>query len=259
MKTIVRKSLLYRTRVEYGDYSITHVSGCKHLCKYPCYARCLRRQSEEKWQDIAIVENALELLDREIPRHTDIREVYLSFSTDPFQYQVPEVGDLTLEILRKLNDAGIKSSVLTKGVYPFVPMKKLDRSLTRLGITLVGIDEGFRKKWEPGAAPLTERIAGLEILAAEGFKTWISIEPYFPPTILRQDIRYMLERVGWADKIIFGKANYSRLVNSYDREYGVGSLADFYRHNAAIVSQWCRDRGIEVHIKRGTVVPAPVG
>ena len=35
---IQRKSLIYKTNVEYGDYTINHVQGCGHGCKYPCYA-----------------------------------------------------------------------------------------------------------------------------------------------------------------------------------------------------------------------------
>ncbi len=38
METISRKSLLYKTNVEYGDYCINHVLGCSHGCLYPCYA-----------------------------------------------------------------------------------------------------------------------------------------------------------------------------------------------------------------------------
>lgn len=33
-----RKSILYKTGVEYGDYTMNHVLGCSHGCKYPCYA-----------------------------------------------------------------------------------------------------------------------------------------------------------------------------------------------------------------------------
>lgn len=33
-----RKSMLYRTEVEYGDFAMNHVLGCAHGCKYPCYA-----------------------------------------------------------------------------------------------------------------------------------------------------------------------------------------------------------------------------
>ncbi|MEE1061431.1 MAG: hypothetical protein UH080_06370 [Ruminococcus sp.] len=37
-ETIIRKSMLYKTGVEYGDYIINHVLGCSHGCQYPCYA-----------------------------------------------------------------------------------------------------------------------------------------------------------------------------------------------------------------------------
>ena len=35
---ICRKTLLYKTGVEYGDYTINHIQGCSHGCLYPCYA-----------------------------------------------------------------------------------------------------------------------------------------------------------------------------------------------------------------------------
>jgi len=38
MEKITRKELLYKTGVEYGDYTINHALGCSHGCNYPCYA-----------------------------------------------------------------------------------------------------------------------------------------------------------------------------------------------------------------------------
>ena len=35
---IERKTMLYKTGVEYGDYTMNHIQGCAHGCKYPCYA-----------------------------------------------------------------------------------------------------------------------------------------------------------------------------------------------------------------------------
>lgn len=37
MNSIIRKTMLYKTGVEYGDYTMNHVLGCAHGCKYPCY------------------------------------------------------------------------------------------------------------------------------------------------------------------------------------------------------------------------------
>ena len=71
MKTIRRKTLLYKTGVEYGDYAINHVLGCAHGCKYPCYAfRQARRfgkvKNYEDWCEPRLVENAAELLKQEL-------------------------------------------------------------------------------------------------------------------------------------------------------------------------------------------------
>ena len=90
MKTIIRKTMLYQTGVEYGDYTMNHVQGCSHGCKFPCYAFLLKKRfgqikDYEQWLEPCLVSNTLELLDREIPRLRDkIQSVHLCFSTDPF-------------------------------------------------------------------------------------------------------------------------------------------------------------------------------
>ena len=90
VRQIERKSLLYQTGVEYGDYTMNHVLGCSHGCQYPCYAflqnrRFVQVENYEEWCQPALVSNTLELLDREIPRLKDkIQSVQLCFTTDPF-------------------------------------------------------------------------------------------------------------------------------------------------------------------------------
>jgi parallel beta-helix repeat protein len=51
--SITRKSLLYQTKVEYGDYTINHLLGCAHGCKYPCYAMNMSK----RWGRIADYED----------------------------------------------------------------------------------------------------------------------------------------------------------------------------------------------------------
>ncbi len=72
-RSIIRRSMLYKTKVEYGDYTMNHVEGCSHGCKYPCYAMMMAKRfgkvkSYEDWCKPALVANTLELLDAEIPR-----------------------------------------------------------------------------------------------------------------------------------------------------------------------------------------------
>lgn len=113
MEYITRKTMLYKTGVEYGDYTMNHVLGCSHGCKYPCYAFLIKKRfgqvhSYEEWCEPKIVSNTLELLDKEIPRlKKKIKSVQLCFATDPFMYGFGEVVDLSMAAIKKLNDADI--------------------------------------------------------------------------------------------------------------------------------------------------------
>lgn len=219
MKTILRKTMLYKTGVEYGDYTVNHVQGCSHGCKYPCYAMMLAKRfgkakTYEEWCEPALVSNALEILDKEIPRLKDkIQSVQLCFTTDPFMYGYDEVKDMSLKIIQKLNDAGIKCTALTKGLLP-IELARMS-SENEYGITLISLNEQFRGEIEPNAAPYVQRIEALQALHNAGCKTWVSIEPYPTPNIIEQDFSEILNAVSFTDKIIFGRLNYNKRVSEY--------------------------------------------
>ncbi|PIY32667.1 MAG: radical SAM protein, partial [Candidatus Infernicultor aquiphilus] len=168
---IERKSLLYKSGVEYADFCINHVEGCAHGCRFPCYAMMLAKRygkikDYEEWLQPKIVGNALELLDKEIPRYKHkIKFVNLCFSTDPFMYKYPEVEDLTLEIIERLNKDNIRCIILTKGIYPkvLIDTKKYGND-NEYGITIVSLDEKFKKRFEPYSAPYKDRIKSLKYL-----------------------------------------------------------------------------------------------
>ena len=250
MEYITRKSMLYKTGVEYGDYTMNHALGCSHGCKFPCYAFLQKKRfgqvkTYEEWCKPKIVANTLELLDREIPRLKDkIQSVQLCFTTDPFMYGVPEIGEMSVTAVRKLNDAGIKCTVLTKGLLP-IELSELSKA-NEYGITLVSLDEDYRRRMEPGASPYAERLDALKALHAAGCKTWISMEPYPTPNQIEQDLAVLLGAVAFVDKIIFGRTNYNTAVSRY-----VGHK-NFYNECAAQVVAFCKERGIDYHIKHGT-------
>ena len=168
--------MLYQTGVEYGDYTMNHVQGCAHGCRFPCYAFLMKKRfgqikDYEEWVTPCLVSNTLELLDREIPRlKGKIQSVQLCFSTDPFMCGYPDVRTMSIAAIQKLNDAGIKCTTLTKGILPielahFSPKNEHE-------ITLVSLDENYRKTMEPGAAPYTERLSALKKLYDAGCRTW---------------------------------------------------------------------------------------
>ncbi len=251
MKKFERKSLLYKTGVEYGDYTINHVQGCAHGCKFPCYAMMMAKRfgkakTYEEWCEPKLAENALEILDKEIPKLKDkIESVHLCFSTDPFMYGYDEVSQMSIAIIEKLNEAGIKCTALTKGI---LPMKLAQLSPeNEYGITLVSLNEEFRQEMEPNTAPYEERIAALRALHDAGCKTWVSIEPYPTPNFIEQDLNDILEVIGFCDKIIFGRLNYNKKVSEYKDH------KDYFNKLAEQVIAYCETNGKQYHIKDGTI------
>jgi DNA repair photolyase len=251
IETIKRKTLLYKTGVEYGDYTINHVQGCAHGCKYPCYAFLMAKRfgkvrSYEEWIEPRLVENALDLLMLEIPKYKKkISSVHLCFSTDPFMYGYKDICDMSIEIIKELNVAEIPCTALTKGLLPN-ELSLLSRE-NRYGITLISLDESFRKEIEPGASPYKDRIDSLRALHDKGFQTWVSIEPYPTPNIIEQDFLPILEAIGFVDRIIFGRTNYNAIVSKYP------NVKEFYNKLSTQVVDFCNARGIDYHIKDGTI------
>lgn len=248
-----RKSLLYKSGVEYADFCINHVEGCAHGCRFPCYAfNMARRFGKVKnyagWIKPKIVENALELLDKEIPKYKNqIKSVHLCFMTDPFMYKHNEIRDMTLKIIERLNKDNIKCTVLSKGIYPKVLTNKEKYGANNeYGITLISLSDYFKEKYEPFSAPYEERIEALRYLHDNGLKTWVSMEPYPPRVFIKQDIHKILRKIEFVDKIIFGKLNYNINTSPF------GENGTFYKERAQEVIDFCKERGIEHHIKFGT-------
>ena len=250
-KFIRRKTLIYKTEVEYGDYTMNHVLGCSHGCLYPCYAYLQKKRfgdvkSYEDWCEPALVENTLELLDTELPKYKDkIQMLHLCFTTDPFMYQYDEVRDMSFAAIEKINATGVKCSVLTKGILP-IELAQLSKD-NEYGITLISLNEAFRKRMEPGSAPWKKRLAALRALHDAGCKTWVSIEPYPTPNIVKQDLAQLLEEVSFVDRIIFGRMNYSKEVTAF------ADYKQFYNECATRVIQFCNQHDISYHIKDGTI------
>lgn len=251
MKTISRQSLLYKTGVEYGDYTINHVFGCHHGCMFPCYAFQMAKRfgnikTYQEWIEPKLVSNALELLDKEIPKYKkSIKSVQLSFTTDPFMYGYEEVKELTLQIIKRLNKDDIKAVILTKGIIPkdALNLKKYNE----FGISLVSLNDDFKKKYEPFTAPYKERIASLKMMHDAGFPTWVSIEPFPTPNVSKEDLMSILNLISFVDKIIFGRWHYNKIISEFK------NYKSFYNECAKIVVEFCKAHNIAYHIKNGTI------
>lgn len=250
MEKITRKSLLYKTEVEYGDYTANHVLGCQHGCLYPCYAFNMAKRfgnvkSYREWITPKLVSNAIELIDAELPKlKNKIKSVQLSFTTDPFMKDYPEVSDMTLKIIDRLNKDNVKAVILTKSE---LPESLLSTSkINEYGITLVSLDEKFRKKYEPFTVDYETRVQALKRLHDNGFYTWVSIEPYPTPNICNQELIDILNKIEFVDYIVFGRLHYNKEATAYKEH------KKFYNECAALVEDFCKQKNIKCHIKKGT-------
>lgn len=250
-ESIERKSLLYKTDVEYGDYSLNHVQGCSHGCKYPCYAYLMakrfgRVKTYEEWIEPKIVNNIDEILDIELPKlKSKIKNVHLCFTTDPFMYEYEDICQKSVNIIKKINSYNINCTALTKGILPYEDLKSTNKN-NSFGITLISLNEDYRKNVEPGSAPYIDRIKALKKLHYYGFKTWVSVEPYPTPNIINQDFDEILQAIGFVDKIIFGRLHYNKLSTSYPNH------KQYYNDLSNKVIDFCIKNRIEYHIKNGT-------
>lgn len=239
---MLRKRLLYKSNVPGHPWTINHALGCAHGCKYPCYAfRMAQRfgnvRDYREWTNPQIVENALELLDHELPRCAGkVDRIQLCLSTDPFMVGRTDVQDMSIRIIEKANAADVPCSILTKGV---LPPELAGSSIDNVyGISVVTLDEAFREKYEPGAARIADRIEALRYLHERGCETLVHIAPYPTPNLITQNLRDLLEAVGFVDRLMFGKLNYSSATSACPNS------AAFYEECQSRVQEFCAQRHI---------------
>jgi DNA repair photolyase len=144
-------------------------------------------------------------------------------------------------LLRLLTDQGIKVTVLTKGdlTDAIDHLRGIVPQRVQYGITLVSLDEGFRCQWEPGAAPIAQRIEALRLKHEQGHNTFVSIEPFPPPHLCTDNPSTIIKAVPFVDKAILGRWNYA----------GFNDFDGWYARAASDFNEACRHLGIKRHVK----------
>lgn len=216
-------------------YAVNVAWGCPNGCSY-CYGPKVSKQSRQVWMTPRYPKvPPVDLVRRQLERGLKPDGVFISFETDPF---LPGVEDATEELIEMLIfDYDVRVATLSKmGVSCF--------SGVRHGVSIVSLDEEFWMQHEPRTLRPNLR---LSLLEDRGYG-WISMEPYPPSAIYKQNFKGFLEyfKDAYVDLIIFGKWN-------YDSRSRTEEARKEYADNISILTDFCKSNDIRLHIKSDTV------
>lgn len=227
------------------DYALNPYVGCAHECVY-CYAKFMKRFTghKERWGDFVDVKtNAPELLAREVKKKR-VGRVWVSGVCDPYQPLEKKYG-LTGKCLEILAANGWPFTVQTKSDLVVRDIEILKRAKEcEAGFTITTADDSIRKIFEPGASPITRRIAALGVLHAAGIRTFAMIAPVLPGA--EGLVRGLKGKV---DYVIIDRLNYNYANQAY-RQHGLEwAAADgFFSGKIAELEKGFAEQGVPVQV-----------
>jgi len=216
-------------------YACNVAWGCSNGCSY-CYGPKVGKQSRESWIQVRYPKKSpYELVQHQLMQgKINPQGVFISFMTDPF---LPET--CTSALIAMLRDKGIRVATLSKlDVSPFHHI--------RHGVTIASLGYSFHDRYEPNTLPAYKRLRFLQAAKDRGDFVWVSMEPYPPSTIHKQNLPRLLEELKFVDLIIFGKWN-------YDSRARTELAKQEYEEEINVLRKFGRKHNIRVHIKTDTL------
>ncbi len=263
IKEVSCKAALSRSRIPNIDYSINPYTGCFHNCVY-CYARFMKRFTghQEPWGEFVDVKtNAPQVLSHELSRASK-GTVTLSSVTDPYQ-PLEKQYEITRKCLQKLLLYQFPIFVQTKSSLVLRDIDLLPKFREcEVGFTITTIDDDVRKKFEPRASPVEERLAALEEFHDRGISTYAFLGPMLPYItdseeslggLIRSFARVKVDSVivdrlnmrwgVWPSIVRFLKQHYPDLITEYRRIFW--SRNDYFEKSKLIITTLSNKYGID--------------
>ncbi|MGN1014915.1 MAG: SPL family radical SAM protein [Butyricicoccus sp.] len=156
--------------------------GCTHGCIY-CDSRSQCYQMDHAFEDVAVKQNAIELLEQELRRRRKPCMIGTGSMSDPYQPVEEQLGYMrqALELIARY---GFGVTILTKSSRILRDLDLLRRihAQTRcvVQMTLTTYDETLCRKLEPHVSTTRERVETLRILRDAGIPTVVWISPILP-------------------------------------------------------------------------------
>lgn len=194
---------------EYAELALNHRIGCDHGCDY-CFAPNAMHKTKEDFLIPKERKNILKLVEQdaiEMENNDDRRSVLMCFASDPYCHQEVKTR-LTRKIIEIFLEHGIHYTILTKGglrSLADIDLLVENPFLATYATTLVFNNEEDRKKHEPNAAQICERLIALQDIYKHEIPNWVSLEPVFDPL---QTFDLIMQTHKYVDLYKVGKLNY---------------------------------------------------
>jgi len=226
-------------------YAVNVAYGCSNACTY-CYVPRFTHRKRNDFRVKLPQKSPIDLVRHQLQnqwrfRWTSNLGVFLSFLTDPFLPEIHVKGFTADDLIYMLTrDYGIRVATLSKLQIPGL-------SGTRVGMTIVSLDDEFWQQYEPNTTPPGARRVSLFTRKREfSDYVWVSMEPYPPSTIYKQNLLELLEGLKFVDLIVFGKWNYDPRARTEEARKD-------YAADIEILTDFCKSNNIRYHIKSDTV------
>lgn len=251
-------------------YNMNLYRGCQHGCIY-CDSRSLC-YGIEKFDDVLVKVNALDLLRRELARKRVKGRIGFGAMSDPYT-QAEVRYNLTGRALAIIAEFGFPVHLLTKSdrvLRDLDPLRTIRQIGTLVSFTITTTDDELARKIEPGAPPPTLRFRAMRELTKAGISTGVTLMPVLPfITDNAENIRAIVETAAdhGASYIIpgFGMTlrdrqrdhyyqqldrHFPGLRRRYQRQFGLDySAPPANKHKLGeTFARCCDERGILPHV-----------
>ncbi len=162
-------------------YNMNLYRGCQHRCIY-CDSRSECYQIEDFDGEVLVKANAIELLQKELPRKRKKGTIGTGSMNDPYM-PVERKLNLTGRALKVIARFGFPVHVLTKSdlvLRDVEILQDINRAYAAVSFTITTADDALGKKVEPGASRVSDRFAAIRTLAEHGIYTGITMMPILP-------------------------------------------------------------------------------
>jgi DNA repair photolyase len=260
IKEFTTRTALFPSKLRGLDYALNPYLGCAHACVY-CYAPAVIHWDKGKWGELVEVKvNIPRVLSKEL-RIKKKGVVGLGTVTDPYQpaEKKYEITRRCLELLL-LHDFPIciqtKSSLVLRDLDLLKKFTDIE-----VGVTFTTHDDKVRKKLEPGASSVGERLHALSELRENGVRTWVFVGPVMPYITEVENLIDVIEpmKPGYVlmDRLNV-KGEVGKNVKGFIQVFNPGMLSayeriisgdeDYYTRVFEMIEKKCEEKGMKCEI-----------